>query len=599
VSPVVVSILTDDLAVPVDQVAAVADGVPVTPIAVAPASTIGRTGEVVFVLDTSERLAPGGAFDLLKDAVASQIRALPAGTRVAVVAAGDLALVRQELTEDHEAAAVAVEDLRMGTTSALWDAVERAAGQFSDDTDRFRTVVTVSSSADASATSTSATAIASVLRAGAQAVALRYRGGEPGLNALVGEVGGATFGVDTDAQLAEVLSPAVDLARDRLVLTLPIDVAPGELVQVALTVAGVPANFSFSGGARFERVTSLAPIIPDHPFTVPVLGDLFSGRSGLYLALLLAVIGVGLGVWAVATFVVKSGEDIEGRLSRYTPGSQSDDEAGNAVSQSALYQRAVAVTENFARQRGVLHKTERLLEKANLPFRPAEALFIYGLVAFSTSVLSVVLLRSVLATLLVTALGVVGPILFLRFKVSRRQRKFEAQLPDALQLLAGTLRAGYSLPQGMEAVSHEIEDPMGVELRRVMTEARLGRELEEALQAAAERLDSPDFAWAVMAIGIQREVGGNLNELLMTVSDTMVARERLRGEVKTLTAEGKMSAIILGGLPPGLGFVMWLMNPEYVNKLFTESMGQALMGLAVLSATIGLLWMKKVITINV
>jgi tight adherence protein B len=212
---------------------------------------------------------------------------------------------------------------------------------------------------------------------------------------------------------------------------------------------------------------------------------------------------------------------------------------------------------------------------------------------------SLVLVRSILATLLIGALGLLGPILFLRFKVSRRQRKFEAQLPDALQLLAGTLRAGYSLPQGMEAVSHEIEDPMGVELRRVMTEARLGRELEEALEAAAERLDSPDFAWAVMAIGIQREVGGNLNELLMTVSDTMVARERLRGEVKTLTAEGKMSAIILGGLPPGLGFVMWLMNPEYINKLFTESMGQALMGLAVLSATIGLLWMKKVITINV
>ncbi|MGI9598079.1 MAG: type II secretion system F family protein, partial [Acidimicrobiales bacterium] len=181
----------------------------------------------------------------------------------------------------------------------------------------------------------------------------------------------------------------------------------------------------------------------------------------------------------------------------------------------------------------------------------------------------------------------------------RRLKQFEAQLPDALQLLAGTLRAGYSLPQGLDAVSNEIADPMGYELRRAMTETQLGRELEDALAGIAERLDSEDFAWAVMAIGIQREVGGNLSEVLMTVSDTMIQRERLHREVAALTAEGRVSAGILSMLPPGLGFVMWVMNPDYLSVLFSRTIGLILIGLAVVAGLVGLAWMKKVVTIDV
>ncbi len=110
---------------------------------------------------------------------------------------------------------------------------------------------------------------------------------------------------------------------------------------------------------------------------------------------------------------------------------------------------------------------------------------------------------------------------------------------------------------------------MGLELRRVVTEARLGRPLEEALDGVAERMASPDFAWAVMAIRIQREVGGNLSELLLTVAETMIQRERLRRDVAALTAEGRMSAYILIALPIGLGAVMFVMNKDYTSKLLT------------------------------
>jgi tight adherence protein B len=168
-----------------------------------------------------------------------------------------------------------------------------------------------------------------------------------------------------------------------------------------------------------------------------------------------------------------------------------------------------------------------------------------------------------------------------------------------LQLMAGSLRAGYSLMQGVEAVAQEVQDPMGHELRRVLAEARLGRVLEDALEDMADRLGSRDFAWAVMAIRIQREVGGNLAELLSTVAETMIARERLRREVRALTAEGRISAIILGLLPVGLGAVMYSINRAYMNVLLHDGFGQVLLIGSGLLAAVGFYWMKKTIEIDI
>jgi tight adherence protein B len=185
------------------------------------------------------------------------------------------------------------------------------------------------------------------------------------------------------------------------------------------------------------------------------------------------------------------------------------------------------------------------------------------------------------------------------FMATRKKKAFEALLPDTLQLLSSTLRAGYSMMQGVEAVSQEAAEPMGAELRRVVTEARLGRPLEEALDAVALRMDSKDFDWAVMAIRIQREVGGNLSELLLTVAETMTQRERLRRDISSLTAEGRISAYVLVALPVGLGGFLYLVNREYIGRLFDNTVGQLMLGGAVLMIGIGMAWMSKIIKIEV
>ncbi len=325
----------------------------------------------------------------------------------------------------------------------------------------------------------------------------------------------------------------------------------------------------------------------------------------LVLALVLAGAAVGLAVYAVGGLVAPQRSALDDVLAPYQESRTLTTELGgdatnDALAQTALVSRAVELTEDIAERRGFLARAEAQLEGADVPLRAAEALFFHAAIVVLVGLLTLAVNGwNPLPAILAALLALVTPVAALRYLTRRRQKRLTSLLPDMLQLLSGSLRAGYSLMQGVEAVSKEVEEPMGSELRRVVTEAMLGRELVESLDAVAERMQSADFAWAVMAIKIQREVGGNLPELLLTVGETMTQRERLRREVAGLTAEGRMSAIVLGILPPGLGGAMYVLNPEYISTLFTETSGQMALGVATIMLVGGFAWMKKIVEIEI
>ena len=173
------------------------------------------------------------------------------------------------------------------------------------------------------------------------------------------------------------------------------------------------------------------------------------------------------------------------------------------------------------------------------------------------------------------------------------------QLPETLQVMAGSLSAGYSLPQAADTVVREGEDPIATEFNRALIETRLGVPIEDALESIADRMRSEDWAWVVMAIRVQREVGGNLAELLRTGADTLRERARLRRQVKVLSAEGRMSAWILALMPMLLFGVLWFSHPEYVERLTNHPRGATLIGLAGAMGALGILWMRKLIRIEV
>ena len=360
-----------------------------------------------------------------------------------------------------------------------------------------------------------------------------------------------------------------------------------------LNVGNASATSVFVTGARSGGAANLAP--PET--SKSLLPSFLSGPVGLVLAVAAGGLAVALAVFAVASMLSKDESNLDRMLQQYTePGAADEDDSG--LAQTAFIQRAVDLTEDLATRQGMLVKLERKLEQADLPLRAAEALFFYIAAALIVTLLGLGLM-GLIGLLIFGGIAFVVPLAVLSFLGRRRQKQFDSQLPDMLSLLAGSLRAGYSLVQGVDAVSKEVDGPMGRELRRIMTEAQLGRELEEAFENAAARVQSKDFEWAIMAIRIQREVGGNLSELLMTVADTMVERERLRRDVDTLTAEGRMSAIILGLMPIGLGGMMYVMNPDYMKPLFSPGMGYVLLGVAVVTMGIGFAWMKKCVTIEI
>ena len=178
-------------------------------------------------------------------------------------------------------------------------------------------------------------------------------------------------------------------------------------------------------------------------------------------------------------------------------------------------------------------------------------------------------------------------------------KKFEAQLPDVLTLVASSLSTGFSLPQALDAVAKDAADPSAKEFSRALAETRIGSDVSDALERMAARMDSENMRWTSMAIRIQREVGGNLAETLRTTAKTLREREELRRHVRALSAEGKLSAYILTALPIGIFFYTMKTNREYIELLWTRPLGIAMIIAGLISLGIGMFWMRKVVDVKV
>lgn len=238
-----------------------------------------------------------------------------------------------------------------------------------------------------------------------------------------------------------------------------------------------------------------------------------------------------------------------------------------------------------------------LLEEAGIHRRWQEfaALMVIGTVVAGAIGL---LVQGILLALLFAASVPVVTRIWLGLRISSRQRKFADQLEDSLQLLSSSLRAGHSMLQALNSVAREAEEPTSEAFTRIINQTRVGREVNDALTETAERMQSDDFSWVTQAIAINREVGGNLAEVLDAVAGTIRERNQIRRQVKALAAEGKMSAYVLMALPAGITAFLAATNPSYLAAFTSSLLGYALIGVSVVMFTIGGLWLRKVISIK-
>lgn len=404
--------------------------------------------------------------------------------------------------------------------------------------------------------------------------------------ASVDEVAAAFDAVVSDVANRVTLSYESDrLTDDDLQITVVAETPVGSLDATALTLN--------------PRVAPAPPpdVRPPSEVWPPFLGSPLGPWIGVALAFLATLI------LAWVLLVVPRRSIGEQRLDR---GLRVVDRRGAGVPARSgslptaqLTERAIELVARVPKPAGFEQRLQARIDRAAWPMRADE----FIVLTIASGLLGALLVAAFTGR---TAIGVLGgiaglplPWLIMSRQVDRRRVAFVEQLPGTLVILAGSLRGGYGLQQAIDAVVRESDDPTSAEFARVLAETRLGLPLEAALEGMAERLDSPDLRWVVMAIAIQKEVGGNLAELLTTVAATMRARGNLRRQIQTLSAEGRLSARVIGAMPALVIAALTIINLDYVQILFVDPRGRLLLVIALGLLVTGALWLRQLVRIEV
>jgi len=253
--------------------------------------------------------------------------------------------------------------------------------------------------------------------------------------------------------------------------------------------------------------------------------------------------------------------------------------------------RVVESTTNMIEARSGRSLADKL-EKSGSQLRSGE--WVLSVVASTLVLASLGLVRGGIVVIVLMTMFV--PIIWwalLNRKINKRQEAFADQLPDLLQNLSSSLRSGQSLPQSIASMAPDMASPAGDELRRVAIENRIGRDLIESFKDLAARMDSMDFDWVVRAIEINYRTGGDLSVILRRLDATIRARNQVAGAVRALTAEGRISGIVLTALPPGLMLAVQFLNPDFLAPMFEKPLGNALLIISGFLLFIGSIWLSR------
>jgi tight adherence protein B len=565
----------------------------------------------MLVVDTSGSMGEAGMITV-RSAVGAFLRDAPKDVAVGLVSFAGTAGIDVPPTADRARIQRAVNGLRSRGETTLYDAVTIAASALSGYTDR--SIILLSDGGDTASTKASkASATKALTAAGVRAEVIGFKTGESDNSVLAGfaRAGGGSVAA---AGNADAVRTAFEAAAKALDAQVTFSIQTGSIsgtqpVVITGTVNGKPfkatTSVDVAAGAAPAPSTPSAPATPaaqpDATF-VPVKVQL---PMSVYIGAGAILLGLVAGA---ALLLAPSASSASNRraqtIERYvTPSAVAEVKVVKA-SPSALSAQLVNIGDRVMDGRESTGKTMALMERADLPLRAGEwwVLRIISLVAGVAGAL-IFFSEGVASTIFATFLGVVGgffvPSVVLRFLASRRTKKFEAQLPDVLTLVASSLSTGFSLPQALDAVAKDAAQPAAKEFSRALAETRIGSDISDALERMSARMQSENMRWTTMAIRIQREVGGNLADTLRTTAKTLREREELGRHVKALSAEGKLSAYILIALPIGIFLYEYQVNHSYIELLWTRTLGWVMMAGGIISLTVGIFWMRKTVQVKV
>ncbi|MGH2790970.1 MAG: VWA domain-containing protein [Actinomycetota bacterium] len=549
--------------------------------------------DVVLVLDTSGSME-GEPMAAAIGAAQSFVSELPPDIRVGLVSFSDRPQVLRRISTERTGLLDAINSLEAGGETALYDAIAMASGLFAGPGQR--NIVLLSDGGDTASKASLGKAAAT----DAAVFAVGLQSGEFDKQAL------RRIAEATDGEYSPVAS--ADLGR--LYKGLATELSNQYLVNYESDVlSGGEATLLVSAFGRTDSILTLLPPAPIEappgatgPEQVAPPQPLVRGAWGLWLA---------LGLLFAASFWILSlvlggryRRERDQELSRLMAMAGAERPAESTRSSSDRRFRwipslLVRVAQRLTDRRGVGEALDMKIERAGLPLSPEEFLAMTIVSAFAGALVGLVVFGNLLVALAVACATSLTPNLVMTVLARRRFNRLHGQLPDILMILASSIRSGHSFLQALDMVSKETGEPGATEFARLVAEIRLGRPMEEAMSAMSVRVGSEDFKWAVLAVNIQREVGGNLAELLDGVADTLRDRETLRRQVDVLSSEGRISIGILTVLPIGVALYLMRVNPEYISLLFNTRVGILMVGAAGALLVAGYLWMKKMVKIDV
>ena len=541
---------------------------------------------VVVAMDVSGSME-GEPLDRAKAAVGELLANLPDTVPVSIVSFGATAVVTHDFSTDRASIQSAVDGLIAAGGTALYDGIDLGLAQLAARNGTSALVV-LADGGD----STSATPPQQVLDrlaatdVDASFVALQTQDLDMGVvQALADAAGGDVLAVDQAAKFGAAFGQVAASLSSFFELRWTSE-SGGDSGDLSIALASDP-SVSASKSFAHPAVRQFVPDVADATYTEPT-GGIF-GASWIPYA---AAFGVSAGAFVLLLMMRTSETAVERREER-----KSEREAVKADRKrrvSGVQDRLEGISAQMLEKNNRGRSLDDTLDRAGIAMRSNEFVVLCaGIIA--GSLLVGVALFGIPYFLLGGLIPAALIPLFVKFKIGRRRKKFVEQLGDTLQLMAGSLTAGYGLGQTLDSVARETDAPTSEEFQRVVMETRLGRSLEDALDAMSYRIGAPDFDWVVDAIKIQSSVGGNLSEIIQQVGETIRARTRIRRQVDALTAEGKISALVLFVLPFGLFGFIFSSNPGYITPMFHSGLGQAMLGAAGVMISIGGLWLKKLV----
>jgi tight adherence protein B len=568
-----------------------------------PAFGLTENGQTISGLHTSDPNT-GAAIDLLIDASRSMkgkplakaiaaARAFAAAKRpidqFSVLSFGDEVSAGIPLTTDPTPVDAALREVEIAPKqgTALYDGLIDGVRALADAGVGRRVLVVLTDGDDTSSKATKAQVIAAAHEADVAiyAIALKSPTFKPlALTSITSSTGGGLFRANS-GEIKSVYAEIGQALHSTYLLEYTSSL-PATKIALRVTAPGATA-------ATASFTADGATVVPAPKLNATV--SKFSNNPAAGLILALAVGAVVLLV-VLLMFRPSSAQQLNKRIEGYSQiAERRPDNDGEGKSKSPLFQQLLVSTERMLGNLKYWQRTGALLQRADMPMRAAELFYIQLGVGAGLGILSVLFTAPLPVSLIVFVLGLFVPHLYVARKAKKRLKAFEGQLPDTLVAVAASLRAGHSFAQAMSTIVKDGGEPAAKEFGRVEAETRLGRSTDDALQGMADRLASRNFEFVVLAVNIQRQVGGSLAEILDMVADTVREREQFVRKVGALTAMGRASAYVLVAMPFFIGIVLSLMNWKYMSPLFSSTPGQIMLVTGLVLIGLGSLILRKMV----